>query len=522
LACACAVLTGTTPAAVAHVPRPDFNGDGFDDLAIAAPNEDVGGAINAGAVHVLYGSASGIQTFDSQRWTQNSNDVPDVAEDFDRFGSSLAWGDFNGDGFSDLAIGAPQEDVGTVPHAGCVIVIYGSVGGLRADQPGLNGDAQLFTQNTSGMLDTAESNDQFGWALASGDFDGDERDDLAIGVIGQDIATSTILAPDAGAVHVLYGSPTGLSSFGDEIWTQNSAGVPSTAQPGESFGFALAIGDFDGNGFDDLAIGAPGEDVSLSNGMGVAPNAGAVNVIYGSQSGLNGAGAQVWSQESPGIEGISGPGDSFGFSLTAGDFDGDGRDDLAIGSPNKDFSPLFDVGIVSVILGTNVGLRSTGDFVLGGFVPAQDDFGFALASGDFNHDGRDDLAASAPRQDVASFSSAGAVFVFSGSSHGLPDGTVHRWTQDSEGILDRAETDDRFGESLWIGDFNGDGFVDLAIGSPRENIGVIGNAGAVNLIYGTDHGLRQSGDQFITPNTPGVQGSVEFGGFFGWRVTVTP
>ena len=102
----------------------DFNGDGFGDLAIGAPGENLG----AGAVHVLYGSATGLTTTGSQFLSQGAGGIADAAEAGDEFGRSLAVGNFNSDGFNDLAIGAPGENRG----AGTVHVLYGSASGLTA------------------------------------------------------------------------------------------------------------------------------------------------------------------------------------------------------------------------------------------------------------------------------------------------------------------------------------------------------------------------------------------------------
>jgi hypothetical protein len=153
LRAAAAVMMLTT-SSFAAPPRPDFNGDGFDDLAIGVPNDEVAGVFNAGSVQIIYGSASGLVVAGNQRLTQNSQDVPDDVEESDRFGSALAWGDFNGDGFSDLAIGCSLEDVGDLINAGSVTVLYGTALGLRGE------DSQLWTQDESGVLDEAEQSDQ--------------------------------------------------------------------------------------------------------------------------------------------------------------------------------------------------------------------------------------------------------------------------------------------------------------------------------------------------------------------------
>jgi disulfide bond formation protein DsbB len=227
----------------------DFNGDGLADLAIGVPFEDVGSVVNAGAVNVLYGTATGLSATGNQFWTQNSPDILDTSEEGDLFGSTLAAADFNGDGFADLAIGVSAEAVGTVQkRAGAVNVLYGMASGLSAT------GNQFWTQDSPDIPDSAQYDDRFGITLTTGDFNGDGFADLAIGVPGEDLTIHD--ETEEGLVHVLYGSTSGLSATGNQVWTQDSPDILDTSEAGDSFGGSLASGDFNGDGFADLAIGA--------------------------------------------------------------------------------------------------------------------------------------------------------------------------------------------------------------------------------------------------------------------------
>jgi hypothetical protein len=158
---------GQAAAAVQATPaqsvQADFNNDGAADLAIGVPFEFVGAIQDAGAVNVLYGSAGGLQGPGSQFFTQDTPGVPGTADPQDNLGSGLATGDFDQDGFADLAIGVPGEDIGAIGSAGAVIALYGSAAGLTTI------GAQLLTQAGG----ATEANDAFGGALAAGDFDQD-------------------------------------------------------------------------------------------------------------------------------------------------------------------------------------------------------------------------------------------------------------------------------------------------------------------------------------------------------------
>ena len=415
--------------------------------------------------------------------------------------------DFDGDGYAELVVGAPGEAIGSRQAAGSVNILRGSTVGPTAKRD------QLWYQAVRGVAGSSQRNDEFGKAIASGDFDRDGFADLVVGVPGEMMSASRHVG---GAIQVFYGSPGGLTASRDRLWYRGGDGVPG-APTGYGFGEALAVGDFDADGFDDVAVGIPGAV------LGGVVEAGQVIILRGAAGGLTAAGSQAWDQTVPGIPsepedlGENWGGESFGLELAAGDVNGDGRDDLAIGAPFEDRG----VGAVHVVLGGMGGLTAdgnqylTGDQLDPGTPAAMDGFGRALVLADLNADGRADLVAGRTEAELGNGAkSGGRVSVMYAPPGGVFDpATAQDWNLEAH----FANTDASwawFGWSVASGDFTGDGIADLAIGASASGVAGLEQDGAVYLLLGSPGGLIET-SVVLTQDTPGVPGLQESLDAFG-------
>jgi hypothetical protein len=382
----------------------------------------------------------------------------------DRFGASIAVG------HGWVAVGAPGEVDGvdgamnrppnsTAGEVDVKLVFPGAANGLSL--PSSLGITRTIHGNAVAGL---------GLAASAGDFNCDGLDD---------VATGAPLDGPGGRVYVSYASGGALPSEDPVVLAQGSQagmGLGGADEAGDIAGQALAVGDFNGDGCDDLAVGVPGEDLQVD--IRQVADAGSIRVKWGSATGLGGY--TLLEQGSDGLGDLEEAGDYVGLHMVAGDLTGDGRDDLVVGVPEEDFPALAtpDNGIIIVKPGpltgpsTDTVVLSQGGLHLPDLAERGDRLGAALAIGDFNGDGLEDLAAAAPSEGLASTVDAGAVFVKFGPTADWPSSgnpsDVQVLAQGAGGLGDQPEAYDQVGKALASGDLDGDGVDDLAVGVPGE------------------------------------------------------
>lgn len=379
----------------------DVNGDGFNDLAVSAYRTEISGVPLAGEVFFFYGP---------NMTPAFSLKLPPPLEE-SRFGYSIAFGDFDNDGATDFVASARKGHPNGIYQAGRVFVYYG---------PTYNNPIELNEP-------TVEYNAVFGYDVSTGDINGDNYDDLAIGArLGKVNGVN-----HAGEVFVFYGP---------DLKTVTALTEPNP-ETIAVFGTAVVIADLDGDPYMDLVVGSHGASV------GSVKNVGEVHIFKGPNLTYETA---IQNPAPTPEEAI------FGYHVSCGDTNGDGLDDIQVGAPYQTTAGLYRAGAVYTYLSPNYTLHKTIEEPQ----PQSDSsFGRALAAGDVNNDGNDDLAIAVTYADVNGVGNTGEAYLYFGPGF---DKYVHLQ-------LKNPEKNDEFGTSC-IGDIDADGYMDVFVGARTAKV----------------------------------------------------
>ena len=467
----------------------DFNGDKLSDAVVADPYADPGGVTDAGQVTVLYGTGSTIGGGSVDTLVQGSGNVGNTASSGDRFGTTVSAADLDNDGYTDLLVGTPYEDINGQADSGLAQVIWGSSSGL-----GKGKASTELTQTSFGRTITA--GDQLGYAIDASNELGADLPMVAVGVPGGNVSGLN----DAGWVGFFT---AGLND--PRAIDQNSAGIPGAAEASDRFGDAITLGLIAGTSTRvDAAVGTPGED--LGSGTSAITNAGAFTVINDLYTGA--AAGQAYDQNSSGVPGTPENNDGFGQVLDSVRVGSTTH--LAVGIPSEAIGTAAKAGSVQLFTSTGTtitpGVGLTQDTTgVTGTATAGDQFGrrIVLAPPGLS-DTKTRLAVSAPYKDSGA-TDAGQVQIFP-----LDDlGAEVTHDQISTGV-GTAAANDHFGEGL--------GFVAGAteravlVGVPDDVQYSSGVVSVIPLPSGTPRSWR--------PGTGGVPttGADRFGGAAGGEV----
>ncbi|MCF0063966.1 FG-GAP-like repeat-containing protein [Dyadobacter chenwenxiniae] len=412
----------------------DVNGDGYSDIIVGSYLYDYG-QTNEGAVFVYHGSAQGIKASAAIRLESNQ---PEAKQ-----GIAVACaGDVNGEGYSDVMIGIWQYDKGE-NNEGAVVIHHGSPNGLIS--------------SPASTLESNQADAGMGWSVKSaGDVNGDGYSDIITGANTYDTGQT-----DEGAAFVWLGMADGLNkTYGTQL---------EMNQPEALFGsFISSAGDLNGDGYGDVAIAAFYYDSGQTS-------EGAVFIFHGSAAGLDVVPNQILESNQEYA--------SMGSTSSAGDINGDGYGDLIVGMP------LFggnDAGAVFIYTGSPAGINSNIKTIIYGKQEDDAYFGNSVScAGDVNGDGFSDIIIGSPGLLVSSPADQGAAFVYHGSPNGInKDAANVTLTANACGNWCNYGNEVSGG-----GDINNDGYGDVIVGSTYYSNGEF-NEGAVYIYYGSAIGLN--------------------------------
>ncbi len=441
------MYTVTTPRPQANglfgiaVATGDVNGDGTPDMVIGASNETVAGNPGQGRAYALSGATTGLMltVTSPNRFFSTETNVG--------FGSSVATGDVNLDGKSDIVIGAPMEIVGFYSGQGRVFVQSG------ADR------SNIYTLTTP----NPQSNARFGTSVAVADTDGDGKLDIIVGAYNENLGAFSGL----GHVYVFSGA-TGLLS---------RTLISPNPESGEHFGMSVAAGDTNNDGKADIIVGSPNETVGGNAGQGRA-------YVF---SGASGTALQTLTTPNPAANA------KFGLAVAAGDVNNDGKADIVVGSTGETVGGNVGQGRAYVFSGLDGSVLRT--LTSPASPQPAGAFGSSVAVGNLNGDLNKDIIVGADGETVGGNAGQGAVYGFSGL-----DGSVLR-TLTTPNPAAAAQ----FGYSVAAGDVNADGKADIAAGSPGETVGANAGQGREYTFSGVD------GTQLRTDTTPNGEAMAKFG-----------
>lgn len=506
----------------------DVNGDGFDDVIIGAyyHNGPVGNS-NSGIAYVLFGKSSGFPTpldpLDLNNPLSSTEGFRILGVNQSDAGTSVSGaGDINGDGFDDLVIAAPNYSSANTSAEYAIASSYVVFGKATNTDVNLSSIAAA-ASDTVGFRLTGFGSTRTKVAdsvATGGDINGDGYDDIVFGAPKTDVDGRT----NVGAAYVVFGKENGFSNLditdinGSNGFTfTDSDGGPDSR--GAFIGAAVSIGgDVDGDGFDDLVVGAP----QMGTYRASEEYDGEVFVVFGrsSFSGVLNANDQIQALSLTGslgfrATGLVGQWARTGHSISSGgDINGDGIDDFIIGAPGDGYGYGSAAGRAYVVFGkTNLGstgtlnltsLSGTNGFVLNGGVEFDLAGSSVSITGDLNGDGFDDVVVGAP-----SYTSAivgeynnGAAYVIFGDTSINPPATLDALNSINGFALHGSGSGYAGASVAFAGDINGDGFGDLLVAEPPSD-----NGGTVTLFFGKDFGLRDGSgaNGELSPGTPSIR-----------------